>query len=153
MAAVVLLSTVATRSDDAKKRSSDSRLQAFPGQTAVGSEGIEAKVHPRADGRALSRSLPRAPPPNLGGRKRSAVHIVRSNDHRIDVRAVAPPSGTQGERMDALKKKVGAMCAVVAFGVLVVIGLGLGVVDWFESSWSFRSKTRQRLRNPRPRPL
>jgi len=25
------------------------------------------------------------------------------------------------------------MCAVVAFGVLAVIGLGLGVIDWFES--------------------
>jgi hypothetical protein len=35
--------------------------------------------------------------------------------------------------MDALKRRVGAMCAVVAFGVLAVIGLGLGVIDWFES--------------------
>ena len=35
--------------------------------------------------------------------------------------------------MDALKGRVGAMCAVVAFGVLVVVGLVLGVIDWFES--------------------
>jgi hypothetical protein len=51
--------------------------------------------------------------------------------------------------MDTLKRRVGALCAVVAFGVLAVISLGLAVIDWFESSWSFRSQPRQRLRSPK----